>query len=475
MDRCLNGQWCVDLDAMQNTSDATGSKRGQDDDQKHTLAVQSISGGPSTLVQTKMTIDSEGVTIPMTSMEEPFQGAPSSTISRLAVAVATITSTDVDQANLSTKVTDTLQSNGITSRPSLRVRARGSSVGAKSPRRSECELPSLEGGAATGDLHQNNQTGNGDLSTRREASASSASTLSVRRDLGQRAASARTAPVSPPLSTRNSSKEVYRLSQDVDTDDETTSRWSDGSGSNSWQLGMAGDERPSSSIRSASLREALVRHGSPLSTDSTEHFYNLASVQWPEEKVNKALPIVQIEDIIDNKSSSRRPSFNGTSTGGIHQGTRRRPPAPPKADGGLASRKEKKFHLTSSTSESHLPLSIAIATKGDNFHNKITKDLSSMPSSPLLEVSPSSREPSPTMESQASFRRRRPPPPPVNRSTKVSRTPNHSSQLTDAAPRRTSRESNNNQSIYTNDESANTRHVERAMDHLYVADTGYGW
>jgi len=481
--------------------DATDPKKTStldtEEEQTHTLEVQTIGGGPKTIVQAQTVIDGEGIPIPIGNHHEPYQGAPSSTSSTFAVAAAFLPDHHIispEQSSLAGTMTSIPQDDGL-----LYPKARDSRINSVSSIVTP-QIHSDESGLretdTSGNGESNSSATNGDSTSRREGSASS--TLTVRRDLGQRASSARSAPISPPLSIRSAINLQRASSQDVDTDEESSSKWSEGSISNSWQLGMAGDHRPSRPTMSTSQHkqqsQELPRYGSPLSQDSTEHYFTLSASPidqtHSEARRNiEVLPTSQVEQVLEDEGIIPARTGTGSSSsshGSTGQGRRRRPPAPPMSDGGLASRKERRAML-SSTSETHLPSSSSstmTSSKKDSLPRNVALDMVSLPNSPRAESLASSREPSPTLDNLPSSRRRRPPPPPVNRATKGSRTPSQQVQILQGdsenrlAERRRSLDQEHQTQVHDahgNRVAGEDNQLNRAMNYLYISESGYGW
>jgi hypothetical protein len=467
VDRCLKAQWCVDLDVDQNGA-SVHPKQSNGKERKHTLEIQTIAGGPKTIVQTQTITNAEGVHIPVTSKNERYQGVPSTTRSTMEVAAATHLPSETNGFEDSAAM---LTSSPIEQEHHLKrrqSRTRGSSVGAVSPRPSDQALSN--GNGIKGETGKEN----GEMSKR------DASTLSVRRDLGQRSVSAMAAPFSSPHEI------LHRRSQEVDTDEENISRWSEGSGSNSWHMVMAGEDSPNASSLSQSNRDCTVRHGSPLIMDSTEHYSPLVGAGEVDETKAKNLPVLQIETIINEEDAT---SVGGTpsmssSTGSLGQGRRRRPPAPPSSDGGHANRRDRRLQYASSTStsETNLHASLANSLTGES---QPAKNNTSLPNSPQAESINSSRADSPILDPSCPYipaseyipqSRRKPPPPPVNRATKgkLSSIPRQARTHSTSSSIRHEGD-NGQQSYYNQDTPADARQVERALDYLYVSEDGYGW
>lgn len=416
-------------------------------------------------MQAQTVTDAEGVEIPLQGSHEPYQGAPSSTASTLAVAAASLPSGPA--APIDKPTTMPLEES---MQPRVRDR-RVNSVSSPSPVHMVAELP---------DCRIERNTDWNDFPSRREASGSS--TLTVRRDLGQRASSARSAPLSPP-SEHQVSSHIPQSGHDVDTDEEGGLKWSDGSGSSSWHLGMASEHQPRGPPRST---YDSLRYGSPLSQDSTEHMNNLTISPTNHPTTDMVPPIVHIEEADSQdgvlRSFAMHGGEGGSSTGSKGHGRRRRPPAPPASDqGGLTGRK-KRMALLSSTSETCLPLSsstlMGTSTKKESLGKSLALDLNSLPNSPRAESLASSREPSPTQDNLPVSRRRRPPPPPVNRATKGARSTHHHTYPPPSSVADTNLVNSADPSDAQNGQAAlegDDAQMDRKMKYLFVSERGYGW
>lgn len=468
MDRCLNAEWCTDLELDKPT---LKSMETNGDEKLRTLTVQSVSGGIKTVVQAQTRKDSEGVTIALDNHQEPFQGASISTSSTLAVAAA---NTPSPQAPLKLSIPeirgpiDEVAGNEANQH---RFRdKRVNSVGGLSPT-TQAKIA----------LKAEEDSGKEVVGPRCDISNSS--TLSVRRDLGQRASSARSAM---PLHHSHDSYDC-RDSHDPrdESDDEESSRWSNGSGSNSWQLGMAGE----SSARPLRQGEGDKSHmGSPLSREVIEPSLGLTTSPLQASFSYWSKPEVRVEQILTDEGitpARQRDRDTGSGSEGVGgeftTSRRRKPPAPPSSsDGDQINRKLRRPYLTS-TSETNLPSSLHL---NGAVHN-VAAELVSLPDSPNSESIISSREASPTFDQNSVSKRRRPPPPPINRATKGIKAASQQIQLAtkDAATRslqQEQQERTDEQVPVPEDANADGSiddgsHLERAMQYLYVSDAGYGW
>ncbi|UZJ54802.1 hypothetical protein CBS101457_004122 [Exobasidium rhododendri] len=482
VDRCLNAQWCVDLEDVDARETAGNKVACSIERENHTFTVQTIAGGPKSYVQAPIVYDGEGISIPMGAHREPYQGAPSSASSTFAIAATYLPDriTAQDSQDPEPTLTALPQSDNL-----LYPRLRDRRVNSFS---SDLELQTYR--ESFNEEESKSESGESsvksssvlDLTLRREASASSP--LTTRRDLGQRSSSARSAPMSA-----NPSSTLHRtLSQQENNEQEYALNWSEGSGSSTWHLGMAGIAQSASSPTTASHPpHDFVRYGSPLSHESMSQQQSTLSTppihpkQQPDTKRNEIFeaPTLQVQQILEDEGivSVKAESSSGHSSTSASR--RRRPPAPPRSDNGDATSRLERRAMLSSTSESNLhssSSSSSLTNKKDylSIHGG-SRDMVSLPSSPRAE----SREGSPILDNAlTSSKRRRPPPPPVNRSTKGSiRTVSTQSSADQYGDNRRSAEEERPQQRYqqNNTEDANPDHLTKSMDYLYVSEGGYGW
>jgi hypothetical protein len=490
VDRCLNAQWCVDLDDVDAKKIAEGKTSCSIEQETHTFTVQTIAGGPKKFVQAPVVYDGEGIKIPMGAHHVPYQGAPSSTSSTFAVAATylpdrtgqqspTSTTTPLPQQTFQTPTDEQIDPiNGGTEAEAQ--------IYPDAPNEEDPEDRNGRGVAAT-------------LADTSLLSGSGApSAYPTRRERGQRSLSARSAPMSPSQSVTSLNR---AMSQEVQNKTARSGEWSGDSDSSHWPSGRAETHHCSSPTVGAPNH-----YGSPLSHESTEQYFTLSKppldqyssqVEYNPDRPTFEAPTLQVmqvledEGIIAGKTESNSSHSSNTSAGT----GRRRPPAPPRSENGdLTSRREKRAML-SSTSESNLatPSATSSSMSAAGRREKIIintnpREMNSLPSSPRPESVDSSRASSPTLDNALSSRRRRPPPPPVNRSTKGSRIPTfhqqlHTSQLASISTK--DPYTNDAQNLddeqtgrahqLSNNGQASAEHVDEAMKYLYVSENGYGW
>lgn len=419
------------------------------------------------MVETKTVTDAEGVSIPMKTRSEPYQGAPSTASTTMAVAAAVDTSVPgLHEAQMT-------ESPSESSRPALLRTISGG-------RTRDKRVHSISGAAQP---HPTSATGS-DREAQRWDGALHPSVLSARREVGQRAASAATS--SSPLRT-HSAVDVSRLGigSEGDTDEESM-RW-EGSVCNSWHENMAGEQMSSRRWRAPSQEQ---RSSSALGLEqrcTLAQFRSLAvdndsSLSSPSDDPS-SIPLVHVQDV-SSETVKPAPPNKGTS--------RRRPPAPP-GSATLRSRKESRNMLSSSSDPSLRRPGTGEQEQGE--HEGSTLGPPGEQSSTPLE----SREASPSTSplpgearstSASIIRRRRPPPPPIDRSLKGPRRPAMTARSSedlrqrahDAAPedaecRRARQPSaRTGEATRHHDDPQRAAYLDQYLGHLRMStESPYGW
>lgn len=346
VDRCLNAQWCLDLDRKPGDVLPNGAEKdllrgreqpAEQDTQRHRFMVQTIGGGPQTIVSAEMQQDSQGISIPIGPDHQAYQATPASTASTLAVAAAQIPiriQTTGEAANGSCSISTS--SGRLTVTPG---RKRVYSLGAASLRDAasdevnavaDASIPAAASATAiTADAEsaaidqpggKERMDDGRDEQERTRTELLASRTPSVRRDRGQRTVSAREAPKTPPrreseaegssrrpgskggsgnrlLQHSGSYKDKISMGLEGEEGDDVGSdggyEGMQGSGAlsagSSWHESMAPYQTASDGtaipvhVTGANAHHDPIRVGSPLSQDSTDYYTNLGSGQITDE------------------------------------------------------------------------------------------------------------------------------------------------------------------------------------------------
>jgi Protein of unknown function (DUF2013) len=478
IDRCLSAQWCVDLDRLdpKKANDAK-QKTGE---QNHTFSVQTIGGGPATLIQAPAILDSEGVTIPMDKDHKPYLGAPSSDV-RTAEVLTAVEPEGIDRASHSRSPTLTLEA----------FPTENNTYGSNTPKSRTIRIHSVDGLPSDLRSSLNDYSGRIHPDTFSDTDSTSHSNAESRSyDDEQRPKAVRGQGQFSAPKRVHSAIDVTKTRSETESEDES-GRWVS-SPAESWHQSMSDDQNHSDSAltktsgliarsRAGSAAASTVNVGSPLRDSMTA--YDLPSMSVPLVHVQEASQTPEHSDDGKGKSSSNV--------------SRRRPPAPPTVDGRGSARQTqlRRLGLHASPSEStlvrpgvenceldqsgHLSATDAL----DNSQRATQLNTVSTPATPRNGSQAGSREasrassptlPDPPSSSGAGAntgRRRRPPPPPVDRSTKIRQDGNVGNRpiLPNSAPHQTVNYAQASQ-------RENNPQLTQYMDHLHLSsEGGYGW
>lgn len=512
VDRCLSAQWCIDLDQLGDQRETPVVE--DNGERQHTFSVQSIGGGPATLVQAQTVLDAEGISIPVGMDHEPVQGAPSSDATTSEVLTAGAPG-DADgygkeQPRLTAQPSSEDHAYTMAASPRMRTNRVYSVDGLPPQLRASLNEHGISLAAAESSSDSDSaslHTGHAQPQSRPERRDVGTSTrLQQQRNL--RPKSATDQPSSSPKRV-HSAIDVTKVSASKLDFEAESAQWA-GSPNSSWHESLANEQMQVRTRPRARTGTQIVSPSGDALTYSSESRAEEQATPTDlltVEGDNMNIPAVHVQAASGEGEPVQTASYSVS---------RRPPPAPPTLDGGGARHRQyRKLGIHPSPSESSLsyPQTDTRARNGGQL-SVLGREADGVRPTMVISTPASagtsreaSRAGSPLQSgsltptgSSGTGRRRRPPPPPVDRSTKSPRPPttvasNYSEAPGEPIGPSLSREDDSERadersgpvhddrrrSESTLASSASRRengpqHLSHYMRHLHLSsESGYGW